>query len=74
MAQCVGRNDLTWAEKSEYDNIYIDKVKKYGPFYDIKLWFMTLIRVFSMSSIEESEENMKKSKEALKKMVKSKGE
>lgn len=74
LAQCVGRNDLTWAEKSEYDNIYIDKVKKYGPFYDIKLWFMTLIRVFSMSSIEESEENMEKSKEALRKMVKSKGE
>lgn len=72
LAQCVGRNDLTWAEKSEYDNIYIDKVKKYGPFYDIKLWFMTFIRVFSMSSIEESEENMEKSKEALRKMVKSK--
>lgn len=74
LAQCVGRNDLTWAEKSEYDNIYVDKVKKYGPLYDIKIWFMTFIRVFSMTSIEESGENMEKSKDALRKMVKSKGE
>lgn len=74
LAQCVGRNDLTWAEKSEYDNIYINNVKKYGALYDIKIWFMTFSRVFSMSSIEESEENMEKSKEALRKMIKSEGE
>lgn len=74
LAQCIGRNDLTWEEKSKYDNIYIDKVKKYGPFYDIKIWFMSLVRVFSMASIEESAENMEKSKEALRNMVKSKKE
>ena len=71
LAQCVGRNEFTWEEKSRYDNIYIENVKKYGLFYDIKIWFMTIKRVFSMSNIEETPENVEKSKEALKNMVKS---
>lgn len=72
LAQCVGRNELTWDEKVLYDNQYIDNVKKYGIIYDIKIWLMTIKRVFSMSNIEESEANMERSKEALKNMIKTK--
>lgn len=74
LAQCVGRNELTWAEKSELDNEYIAKVNKYGIIYDIKIWFMTFKRVFSMRNVEESEENMEKSKAALRAMVKTNNE
>ena len=74
LAQCVGRNELPWDEKAALDNQYIDNVKKYGIIYDIKIWFMTFKRVFSMSSVEETAENMEKSKAALKNMVKSKEE
>lgn len=70
LAQCVGRNELSWDEKINYDNQYIDNVNKYGILYDVKIWFMTLKRVFSMSSVEETSENMEKSQEALKKMTK----
>lgn len=60
LAQVTGRNELLWDEKVKYDNIYIDKVKKYGILYDIKILLMTVIRVFSMSDISETQENMEK--------------
>ena len=62
LAQVTGRNELAWDEKVKYDNIYIDKVKKYGIFYDIKMWFLTFVRVFSMKDVEETQENMEKNK------------
>jgi lipopolysaccharide/colanic/teichoic acid biosynthesis glycosyltransferase len=65
LAQCVGRNEFSWDEKVKYDNIYIDKVNKYGILYDIKIWFMTFVRVFSMQDVNENEENLKKNKESL---------
>lgn len=65
LAQVTGRNELLWDEKVKYDNIYIDKVKKYGPLYDIKILFLTVDRVFSMSDISETPENMAKN-EAMK--------
>lgn len=74
LAQCVGRNELPWDEKALLDNQYIDQVKKYGMIYDVKIWFMTFKRVFSMSSVEESAENMERSKAALRNMVKTKEE
>ena len=63
LAQCVGRNDFDWDEKVKWDNIYIDKVQKYHIFYDIKIWFMTFARVFSMSDVAEKQENMEKNKQ-----------
>ena len=60
LAQCVGRNEFTWDEKVKWDNIYIDKVSKYFILYDIKMWVMTVIRVFSMTSVAEKQENMEK--------------
>lgn len=65
LAQVTGRNELAWDEKVKYDNIYIDKVQKYGIFYDIKMWFLTFVRVFSMKDVEESQENMEKNKESM---------
>lgn len=65
LAQITGRNELLWDEKVKYDNIYIDKVKKYGPLYDIKILFLTVVRVFSMNDVYETQENMKKN-EAMK--------
>lgn len=63
LAQCVGRNDFSWDEKVVWDNIYIDKVSKYYILYDIKMWFMTFVRVFSMSDVAEKQENMEKNKQ-----------
>ena len=60
LAQVTGRNELLWDEKIKYDNIYIDNVKKYGPLYDIKILFLTVARVFSMSDVSETQENMEK--------------
>ncbi len=65
LAQVTGRNELAWDEKVKYDNIYIDNVKKYGIFYDVKMWFLTFFRVFSMKDIEETQENMEKNKESM---------
>ena len=66
LAQVTGRNELAWNEKVKYDNIYIDNVKKYGILYDIKIWFLTFARVFSMKDVEETQENMEKNKETMK--------
>ena len=65
LAQVTGRNELPWDEKVYYDNIYIDKIKKYGIFYDIKMWIMTFVRVLSMKDVEETQENMEKNKETI---------
>lgn len=63
LAQVTGRNELPWDEKVYYDNVYIDKIKKYGILYDAKMWFMTFIRVLSMKDVEESQKNMEKNKQ-----------
>lgn len=65
LAQVTGRNELPWDEKVKYDNIYIDKVKKYGILYDIKMWILTFVRVFSMKDVEETQENMEKNIESM---------
>lgn len=65
LAQITGRNELSWDEKVKYDNIYIDKVNKYGIFYDIKMWVLTFVRVLSMKDVEETQENMEKNKTSL---------
>ena len=65
LAQVIGRNELSWDEKVKYDNLYISKVAKYGLLYDIKIWFMTFMRVFSMKDVEESQENMEKNEKSI---------
>lgn len=48
-AQVNGRNDLTWAEKIEYDVEYIEN---YNFWLDIKILFKTIAVVFKSEGIE----------------------
>ena len=54
LAQVKGRNDISWDEKVTYDNIYVDKVKKYGILTDIKILFETLLSVLKKENIYEN--------------------
>ena len=54
LAQVKGRNDIEWDKKVEFDNEYIDKFKKYGVFYDIKVLFLSVIKVFKKENIYEN--------------------
>ena len=65
LAQVVGRNELTWDEKVKYDNIYVDKVKKYTFLYDIMIIVKTFLRVFSMSNVNETQESLDLNKKQL---------
>ena len=55
-SQTVGRNSFSWYEKIENDNIYVDKLRKLGILIDIAIVFKTVLRVFSMSNIDETEQ------------------
>ena len=54
LAQVKGRNDIEWDKKVEFDNLYIDKFKKFGIFYDIKIFFLTIAKVFKKENIYEN--------------------
>ena len=54
LAQTKGRNDIEWDKKVELDNEYIDKFKKYGILFDIKLLFDSVIKVFKKENIYEN--------------------
>ena len=53
LAQIKGRNENSWDEKVSYDNEYIDKFKKYGIFFDVKIIFGTIGKVFRKKDIYE---------------------
>ncbi len=57
LAQVKGRNDISWDEKVEYDNKYIDGFKKYGVFTDIKILWLSVVKVFKKEDIYESKED-----------------
>ena len=42
LAQCSGRNNITWEQKFEYDLIYIEKIAFWG---DLKILFRTVGKV-----------------------------
>ena len=54
LAQVKGRNDISWDEKVVYDGEYIDKFKKMGIFIDIKILFLSVIKVFKKEDIYEN--------------------
>ena len=54
LAQVKGRNDIEWDKKVEFDNEYIDKFRKYGVFYDIKILFSSVFKVFNKENIYEN--------------------
>lgn len=53
LAQISGRNELPWDEKINYDNQYVEIVKKNGLFVDIKILLLTIINVFRKKDIYE---------------------
>ena len=53
LAQIKGRNENSWEEKVTFDNIYIDKFKKYGIFLDLKILCLTFLSVFKSKNIYE---------------------
>ena len=54
LAQIQGRNDIEWDKKVEFDNEYIDKFRKYGAFYDIKILFLSVFKLFKKENIYEN--------------------
>ncbi len=54
LAQVKGRNDITWDQKVQYDNEYIDSFEKYGVLFDIKILFNSVIKVFKKENIYEN--------------------
>lgn len=54
LAQVKGRNDITWDNKVIFDNEYVDKFKKYGIFFDLKIMIETVIKVFKKENIYEN--------------------
>ncbi len=50
LAQCSGRNNMTWERKFEYDLEYINKISLFG---DIKIIFKTVGKVFARDGISE---------------------
>ena len=57
LAQVKGRNDITWDDKVDYDNQYVDQFKRYGVITDIKIIFESVIKVFKREDIYENKTN-----------------
>lgn len=53
-AQVKGRNDISWDEKVVFDGEYVDKFKKYGVLFDIKILFASVAKVFKKEDIYEN--------------------
>lgn len=50
LAQCSGRNNMSWEKKFEYDLEYIKKITFWG---DIKIILKTVVKVFKCDGITE---------------------
>ena len=50
LAQCNGRNAMSWEKKFEYDLIYIQKITFLG---DVKILLQTVVKVFQRDGINE---------------------
>lgn len=65
-AQISGRNELSWDEKIVHDNRYIEDFYKWGILVDIKVVFITIIKVLKNEGGYELEENSEKDKQRVK--------
>lgn len=54
LAQVKGRNDISWDDKVVWDGIYIDKFRKWGFLFDIKILFSSVFKVFKKENIYEN--------------------
>ncbi|MEL7185895.1 MAG: sugar transferase [Pseudomonadota bacterium] len=57
LAQVSGRNALSWDEKIEFDNQYVDDWRRLGVLADIPILFRTLFIVFSNTGAHEDHSN-----------------
>jgi len=64
LAQISGRNELSWEEKIKYDDEYIDLFNKYSVLIDIKIMYITTIKIFSMTSVYEKRKTTSKKAES----------
>lgn len=74
LAQVKGRNDISWDDKVAYDNLYIDNFRKHGIFTDIKILWLSVIKVFRKSDIyeskiDESEDDIEAAKRAEREII-----
>ncbi len=53
LAQCKGRNNLSWEEKFNYDVWYVDNISLW---LDIKIIFMTVFKVLKRDGIGQGEQ------------------
>ena len=53
LAQVKGRNNITWDEKVEFDNEYVDLFSRFGILIDLKIIIETVIKVFHKENIYE---------------------
>lgn len=54
LAQVKGRNDISWDEKVDFDNQYVDTFKKYGVLIDAMILIESVFKVFRKENIYES--------------------
>lgn len=54
LAQATGRNDITWDEKVGYDNQYVDEFNRIGVLVDIRILWLSVIKVFKKEDIYEN--------------------
>lgn len=57
LAQVKGRNDISWNDKVNFDNQYVDDFKKYGFLLDLKIIAETIIKVFKKEDIYENKKD-----------------
>ena len=53
-AQVKGRNDISWDEKVGFDNEYVDEFNRIGVLVDIKILWLSVIKVFKKEDIYEN--------------------
>lgn len=53
LAQCKGRNEISWDLKASLDGEYVDLFKKEGVWLDIKILWWTVIKVLHSENINE---------------------
>lgn len=56
-AQVKGRNDIKWDDKVGFDNEYVDEFSRIGVLIDIKILFLSVIKVFKRENIYENKED-----------------
>jgi len=65
LAQVNGRNELSWDEKVKYDNRYIELFEKYGVLIDIKLLFLTVVKIIKNEGSHEISENVERDRKRI---------